>query len=218
MIVFPPSLLAVGGSREGIAPVHLLDVQDINGNNYFWSDRKGQFPSAMIAGVQTYLPWVLAAGPFSFNRSLATNLGSFKLQNISGNTMARDMETQLRASAIEGAAFVYRLWQGNAQASWITVMGSLTFDDGTDDTATFKTKPFSNPAEEDTPAEVYCETCQLNWGGPRCGSTESDECLYSFQSCQVVERIMVALNDYEKNYGETTANSPMTVINRSRRI
>ena len=39
MIPYPPSLKAIGGARTGIAPVNLLDVQDVNGNCYFWSDR-----------------------------------------------------------------------------------------------------------------------------------------------------------------------------------
>jgi hypothetical protein len=220
MIAYPPSLAGVGGARTGLPPVNLLDVQDVNGNNYFWCDRGKSFsaPSVLTGEQQNYQGWLLSSGPFTFNRSMATDSGSFKLQNISGTTLARDVEVQLRASAIEGALFLYRCWQNDAQAAWLLTIGTLTFDDGDSDTATFKTRPLSNPAQEDTPLEEYCETCQIQWAGPRCGSTEETECLYSFQSCQVVERIMVALNDFEKNYGEATANSPLTVINRSRRI
>lgn len=218
MITYPPSLQRVGGARTGIAPVNLLDVQDVNGNNYFWSDRKITAPSVLTGAAQVYLPWLLGCGPFTFNRSMATDSGGFKVQNISGTTLARDVEVLLRASAIEGAMFIYRCWQADAQAAWLLTMGTLTFDDGDADTATFKTRPLSNPAEEDTPLEVYCETCQIQWAGKRCGSTQPTECQYSFQTCQVVERIMVALNDFEKNYGEAIANTPMTVINRNRRI
>jgi hypothetical protein len=218
MIPYPASMLAVGGARTGIAPVNLLDVQDINGNNYFWADRSIQCLSVITAAQATYLPWLLGVPSFTFNRSMASNTGSFILQNISGNTLARDMETKLRTSALEGAFFVYRSWQADAQASWLEVHGTLTVDGVPTDTASFRAVDIFNPAQDDTPLETYCETCQLQWGGPRCGSTQATECQYSFQSCQVVERIMVALNDYEKNYGETAANSPLTVINRSRRI
>jgi len=218
MIPYPSSLQSSGGAHTGIAPVNLLEVQDVNGNNYFWADRKGVYPSIFTGAPATFLPWLLAAGPFTFNRSMTTNAGSFTIQNVSGNTLARDVETMLRASAIEGAAFVYRLWQGDAQAAWILVDGTLSFAGGSDDTATFKSKPFSNPAEEDAPLEQYSGTCQLQYGGARCGATSGVECQYSLQSCQVPERIMVALNNYEKNYGETIANSPINVINRSRRV
>jgi hypothetical protein len=219
MIPYTASLLAVGGARTGIAPINVLDVQDTNGNLYFWADRKVTAPSVMGNGTaQQYEVWLVSAGPFTYNRSLVTDMGSFKLQNVSGNTLARDVETMLRATTLEGATFAYRCWQNDAQQAWIDAVGTLTFSGGTDDTATFKTKPFSNPAEEDTPLEEYCETCQLNWAGPRCGSTEPTECSYSFQSCQVVERPMIALNSYEKNYGEADSNLPVTVINRSRRV
>lgn len=218
MILYSERTLAVAGSSTGIAPAHLLDVQDINGNMYFWADRKCNYPIAIGEGSRDYSPWLLSAGPFIFNRSSATDIGSFIIQNISGNTLARDVETMLRATTLEGAVFVYRLWLPDAQDALIYIGGTLTFAGGTDDSASFRTKPFSNPAESNAPCEQYCETCQLDWGGARCGSTQSTECQYSFQSCQVLERIMVVLNHFEKNYGESGANSALTIINRNRRI
>jgi hypothetical protein len=222
MISYPASLLAVGGARSGIAPVNLLDVEDANGNLYFWSDRGAatgsEWISALTGEAETYLPWLLSCGPFTYNRSLVTDLGSFTIQNLSGNTLARDVETLLRATTLEGATFLYRCWQAGAQAAWIYAVGTLSFESGTDDTARFKAKPFGDPAQEDTPVFQYCETCQLNWAGARCGSTQATECEYSFQSCQVIERPMLVLNSFEKNYGETQSNVPLLNINRSRRV
>lgn len=218
MITFSDTMLAVGGAHTGIAPANLLDVQDINGNNYFWADRKLVAPSIISGADETYLPWLLSVPSFTFHRSLATDMGNFVVQNLSGNTLARDFETKLRASAIEGAFFVYRCWQADAESSWIVVHGTLTVEDIGDSSVTLKGVQLLNPAQDDTPLESYCETCQLTYGGKRCGATGSKECSYSYQSCQVVERIMVALNDYEKNYGESTANTATTVTNRSRRF
>jgi hypothetical protein len=218
MIQYPASLKAVGGAHSGIAPANLLDVQDVDGNNYFWADRAMTALSVLTAAQATYLPWVLSVPSFTFHRSMATDMGSFILQNLSGDSLARDFEKILRKSTLEGAFFVYRLWQSDAEAAWLEVHGTLTVDEVGVDTVSLKGMQLLNPAQDDTPLENYCETCQLQWGGKRCGSAQTSECLYSFQSCQVVERIMVVMNDYEKNYGETTANSPMQVINRSRRI
>ena len=219
MIPYPAPLLGVGGARTGLPGVHLLEVQDVNGNTYFWSDRGTEaWPSVLRGESQLFVPWLLAAGPFVYNRSQVTNAGSFTVQNVSGTSLARDVETILRATTLEGAVFVYRYWNAAAQAAWIYLDGTLTLSGATDDTATFRSKPFINEAEDEAPMEQYCETCQLNWGGPRCGSTEPTECSYSFQTCQVVERPMISLNSYEKNYGETTDPSPLLVINRSRRI
>jgi hypothetical protein len=218
MIPFADSLLAVGGARTGIAPVNLLEVQDTNGNNYFWADRKIIAPSELTGANETFLPWLLSAPSFTFNRSAVADVGSFKLQNVSGNTLARDVEVMLRGSTLEGAQFIYRCWQAAAQAAWIEVHGTLTLDPAGVDTAIFKGTDIFASSQDDTPQETYSETCQLQWGGKRCGSTQSTECLYSFQSCQVTERPMIALNDYEKNWGETSANSPVVVINRARRF
>lgn len=377
MVTFPASLKAVGGARSGIAPVHLLDVQDVNGNNYFWSDRNGSYPNSLqvyndvqvtvpgtampwvtasgqnsdyafgiddgtaplivplalsggellyvsatgmvkagsiwpmvgpnggstpvgnskgttgtyeptyyltgstlglngLCGAFTdargnvispvsigasatltvpvgatqlqlgvvddkfsdntgsfsvsvssaaqgsemvqYSPWLLDVPEFAFHRSLQTDTGSFVLQNLSGDTLSRDAEKILRASALEGALFVYRLWQADAEAAWLEVHGTLTVDPAGTSDLTLKGSQLINPSQDDTPLENYSETCQLDWAGKRCGSRQATECSYSFQTCQVVERIMVVLNNYEKNFGESTANTAQKVINRRRGI
>lgn len=217
MIALAPSLLAVGGARTGIAPANLLEVLDVNGNTYFWGSRQLAVIAVMTGVQQTFLPWLLSVPSFTFHRSLVTDSGIFKVQNLSGNTLARDFETKIRASALEGAEFVYRCWQPDAEAAWIEVHGTLTIDDTSPDEADLKGMQMLQPAQDDTPVREFCETCQNDWATAQCGSTQPTECNYSFQSCQVVERIAVVLNDYEKNWGEATANTPIKVINRDRR-
>ena len=172
------------------------------------------------AGISSfaYDPWLLSVPSFAFHRSLQTDIGSFVVQNLSGDTLSRDVEKILRASAMEGAFFVYRLWQPGAEAAWLEVHGTLTVGEVGVDTMTLKAAQLLNPSQDDTPLEIYCETCQLVWGQARCGSTAPTECQYSFQTCTSINRIMVALNDYEKNFGEATANTALNVINRRRRI
>jgi hypothetical protein len=174
--------------------------------------------SGIPAGSTLYEPWLLTVPDLTFHRSSVTDMGSFVLQNLSGDTVSRDFEKIMRKSALEGAFFVFRCWQADAQAAWIEVHGKLTVSDVGVDTVTLHGEAAINPASDDTPLEEFCETCQLQWGQARCGATGSVECQYSFQTCQVVERIMAAPNFYEKNYGETTANVPTQIINRRRRI
>ncbi|MHB1794611.1 MAG: hypothetical protein ACYCPO_06555 [Acidobacteriaceae bacterium] len=169
-------------------------------------------------GVWPYEPWLLSVPSFAFHRSLQTDIGSFVVQNVSGDTLSRDVERLLRASAMEGAFFVYRLWQPGAQAAWIEVHGTLSVADVGVDTMTLKAAQLLNPSQDDTPLEIYSETCQLNWGQARCGSTAPTECSYSYQTCTSLNRIMIVTNDYEKNFGEATANTAMNVINRRRKI
>ncbi len=168
--------------------------------------------------VTRYKPWLLGVPEITYNRSLQTDIGSFQIQNLSGTSLSRDTSAILRKSALEGALFVYRCWQPDAQAAWIEVHGTLTVEDVPPDILRLKGVQAINPAQDDTPLEQYSETCQWNWGLARCGSTQATECLYSYQSCQVLERIAVVMNNYEKNYGETVANTPLVVINRARKV
>ena len=74
----------------------------------------------------------------TFHRSLLTDIGNFVVQNLSGDTLSRDVEKLLRASALEGAFFVYRCYQMDAQAAWLEVHGTLTVEDVGVDTLQLK--------------------------------------------------------------------------------
>lgn len=178
----------------------------------------GVFPPLAGAGYASYEPWILSVPKFTMNRSLQTDVGEFLIQNLSGDTLARDVEKILRAGTLEGAQFAWRLWQPDAQAQWLRVDGTLAVDSVENDAMRLKGMQLLNPSQDDTPLEIYCETCQIQWAGRRCGSTQTTECQYSFQTCQVPSRIMVVLNDYEKNYGETLANTAQQVTNRARKF
>jgi hypothetical protein len=239
VITYPPSLLAIGGAHTGIDPVNLLDVLDTNDNAYYWSDRPSNAPVVLMATAiatsgsgggsgsldgsgyglaGSYRPWLVGVPEFKFHRSLQTDISSFVIQNLSGDTLSRDFEKIARRSTLEGAMFVYRCWQADAQAAWLEVHGTLTVDDIGVDTVKLKGTQLINPAQDDTPLEIYSETCQLQWGGKRCGATGSTECSYSYQSCQSLARIMVAMNNFETNYGQNVADTALNAINRRRTI
>jgi len=177
------------------------------------------FPGEAAYGSGPYIPWIVQVPPFTFHRSLVTDTGSFVLQNLSGDTLSRDFEKIARRSALEGAFFVYRCWQADAEAAWLEVHGTLSVGNIGQDTVQLKARSLINESEADTPLEIYCETCQLQWGGRRCGSTQATECSYSYQTCQVIERPFIVQNNYEKNLGESAAATANTnLINRRRRI
>ena len=175
-------------------------------------------PGEAPYGNGPYLPWLLQVPNFTFHRSMQTDMGNFVIQNVSGDTLSRDMEKILRASTLEGAQFVYRCWQPDAEAAWIEVHGQLTMGSDGVDTVQLTAADTINAAQDDTPLELSCETCQLNWGLARCGATGSTECQYSYQTCQVPEKIMVVMNNFEKNYGESTASIAVRPINRARKF
>lgn len=177
-----------------------------------------EFPGVAAYGSEPYIPWLLSVPNFTFNRSLMSDIGEFVIQNLSGDTLSRDFERIVRRSTLEGAMFVYRSWQADAESPWLEVHGTLSVNEIGADTAKLKAGPLIDTAQTDTPLESYCETCQFDWGGVRCGATGTTECSYNFQSCQVPRRFKGVLNHYEKNYGEAFANTAFNMINRRRKI
>ena len=222
MIQYSQAMLSSGGAKTGIAPANLLDVQTVSGQIYYWADRAITTAAGITADGSpanaTYLPWLLSVPEIKLYRSLQTDTGAFVVQNISGDSLARDIEKLVRASTLEGAIFVYRMWQPDAEGAWIEVHGNLTVDEIEDTEASLNGSQLLDVSQSDTPLEVFSETCQLDWASKRCGATGTTECLYSFQTCQVVERIMVIMNNYEKNYGQADANVATTTFNRRRQI
>lgn len=223
MIVYPAPLLSVGGAKSGLAPVNLLDVQTLAGNIYYWADRAiHNIPAAITSdgnpATVSYLPWGESVGEIQCFRSLQTDVFTMSIQNISGDSMQRDMERIMRSSAIEGALFVYRMWQADAGAAWHEMHGTLTMPESDDREVQLKGSGLLDAAETDGVPFVYSETCQLEWASARCGATGSIPCQNSFQSCQVVERFTGILNSFETNYGETTAVVSSYAINRRRKI
>jgi len=73
-------------------------------------------------GAGPYIPWLMSVPQFSFHRSLQTDIGAFVLQNLSGDTLSRDFEKIARRSALEGAFFIYRLWQADARPHGLRCM------------------------------------------------------------------------------------------------
>jgi hypothetical protein len=217
-------LQQIGGAHTGLAPANLLDLQTFEGNVYYWADRKLTAPCAIpptggnVGDVVTYSPWILSMGDIKLYRSLQTSTASCVVQNVSGDSMARDVEKILRASAIEGALCVYRMWEGAAQLARLELHSTVTADQISETELSLKITGLLNASQGDTPGEMFSETCQLVWGSARCGATGTVECQYSFQSCQVVERFFGILNSYEKNWGEATVATASTVMNRARKI
>jgi hypothetical protein len=222
MIQYPPQLQYVIASRTGIAPVHLLDVQDTNGNCYYWASRQVVAPSVIVASggasSNTYLPWILGVPQWTFHRSQVTDMGKVVLQNLSGDTLQSDFYKIVRKSALEGAVFVFRRWHDAAQYASREIHGKISVDDSNPNTVPLICTDLINPSQDVAPQYQLCEICQWRWSSVQCGSTQPNPCQNSFPTCQVIERIFVIIDNYEKNYGETTCNVPGTTMNRLRQI
>src|SRR5690242_775938 len=100
------------GRRFGaLGFVNLFDVQRGDGTNYFWSDVEGQFLSRITGAQQQYKSWVKEPPTIKMTRSLQSDGGEFKIQNLSGDTIDREVAALFKAGEFEGAYVVYRPWR-----------------------------------------------------------------------------------------------------------
>jgi hypothetical protein len=181
------------------------------------TDTGGEDEGLLIARGP-YRPWLISIPQLKFHRSLQTDIGSFILQNLSGDSLSRDWEKLMRRSTFEGAFFIYRMWQPDAEAAWLEMHGSLTVEDVNRETISLKGSQLIDASQTDSNQEMFSETCQWEWASKRCGATGSVECKYSYPTCQVIEHFSGVLNTYEKNYGQADATLAQKLINRRRKI
>lgn len=221
MIPWPQPLQSAAG-HTGIVPAYLLDVEDVNGNCYYWGSRAISAPSVITASGEPenndYLPWILSVPQITFNRSLQVDMGTIQMQNLSGDSLQRDFEKIVRKSALEGAMAVFRDWNASAEYAEVEFHGTLSVDDSNPSQVGLTLKDLNNTAEDISPQRTLCEICQWRWSSAQCGSTQPTPCQNSYETCQVLGRILVVINSYEKNYGEAWANVATNTPNRIRQF
>lgn len=203
----PPNPLAGAMARHSaVAPIQLLDVVDFNGYSYHWSS--DPVPSAAALGCSpiytgmappwnahlmiedwddTYLNWLLDAGPFQLSRSQLSDIGNFVIQNMSGDSLSRSMNKIISASAFEGAIFAYRLWNLDAAQVEFEMHGHLTLIAISETVAEFHADQMFNPSDYQG-LQLYSETCPWRYASAACGDTTNNPCQQSWQTCRQPSR------------------------------
>lgn len=225
MISWPQALQSSSPGKTGISPAYLLDVEDVNGNVYYWGSRGSRnlvAPSVIVAsGGQpnnVYSPWILSVPQITSSRTLETDLGAIQLQYLSGDSLQRDFEKIVRKSTLEGGLAVFRIFNPAAQAAEYEFHGTMSVDDSNPTAVSLMLKQLNNPSQDMAPQRQLSETCQWRWSSAQCGSTQPTPCQQSFPTCQVIERIFVVINSYEKNYGEAWSSIAPNSMNRQRKF
>lgn len=205
----PPNRLAQAMARHGaVAPIYLLDVLDINGYSYHWSSES--IPNAAALGItpiftgtpptwnaahlripsedwdNSYLNWLLQAGPFQLSRSQQADIGGFVLQNMSGDSLKRSMSQLIVASAFEGALFAFREWNLDAQMVEFEMHGRLTVE-AIGELAEFSAEQLFNLSDYQG-LQLYSETCPWRYASAACGDTTNNPCQQSWQTCRQPSR------------------------------
>lgn len=188
-----------GGS---CAPIALLDIQTLDGTQYFWSDYEGTYLSEMTGAQQFYSGWVKTCAPYQLARDLTTNAGSLTLQNLSGNTIDRDVAAALENHEFEGALCVMRLWLPLFDAALREFHCYMSEQNPVEDEASFRLLQLFDPAQYDIAGDVIQQACTRRFKAIDCGSTGS---------ATVCDKLFATCDDAQHNAPERF-NGVLTVI------
>jgi hypothetical protein len=174
----------------GDAVAILVDVQVADGAVFHWSDFAGVYPVRLGAGPNAaYSAWVKSAGDFQSSRASKSDSGNFVVQNLSGNSIDRDVAALLKGHEFEGALACVRFWDRLEDGSIDEFQGVLTEPEADDDQVQFRMVQLCDPNQAEIATDVYSETCTLRFKEVRCGSTSPNlTCSKRFIDCTAVER------------------------------
>ncbi len=223
-------------ARGGVAPIMLLDVLSADGYSYHWSS----FPVASAAAIgcspiftgttpswndylmvsdwdDTYLPWLLTAGPFKLSRSMQADVGNFVIQNVSGTSLQRDMAMLITGDAFESALFAFREWNLEAQAAEFEMHGRLTIVDVSETIAEFAAEQLFNPSDYQG-LLLSGETCPWRYASAACGDTTDNPCQNSWLTCRQPSRFGGIVQALVNVQPPGTANTSTRDVVRNRQI
>jgi phage-related protein len=154
----------------GFIPILLLDVQTLDGTIFYFSNGGGSYPSAFTGASVDYGVHVVGIDGFNSNRSMRTDGGSIILQNLSGNTIVRDVALAFDVREWEGALAVLRFWklEMNAAAeTWVGVLGEPQVDEAE---VTIAMGGLMDPNTDTVPIFSMTEQCMWRYKSAQCGS------------------------------------------------
>lgn len=179
-------------SRQGGAfvPTILVDIQTLDGTQYFWSDYEGRYPTKFTGATQFYNGWIKSGCKFTCTKDMSSNEGDLLLQNISGNTIDRDVAAALKNHEFEGAYAVTRLWITLLDAAIREFHCSLTEQNTKEDEVGFREPQLFDPTQYVIAGDVQAETCTFRFKSAQCGSTGTAvSCPKRLVDCQDATRL-----------------------------
>lgn len=172
--------------RSARMPNILLDIELAdNATRFYWGMEGGSFPMRLGPGGNAqYLPYVKSFGPYRFSRSLRTDSGDVKIQNISGNSIVRDVANILSLNEFDGALFVARYWRPLSQTVDLEIHGKLSEPVPAETEVAFRLLQLFDANQQSVPKRGPGPNCSLHYLSPQCGSVSGlPTCDLLFSSC-----------------------------------
>jgi hypothetical protein len=182
----------------GCAPVSLIELGTASGKLYLYSEQDAIATSSKltVGGVGNYRGWVVGQPRFSIYGSTQTDTGSVSIQNLSGDTVMRDVSAAFAKQEFIGAFFYYRLWRGDAEQALFTFVGNVSDVEVSETEMTLTIESFGNWSAIKAPAYDIDVSCPLFFGSQACGSTSSTICQNSYGTCTSIERFAGVIIQY----------------------
>ncbi len=166
-------------------PVILLDIQTFDGTQYFWSDFEGTYPNKFTGANQFYNGWIKSGCSFTCTRDLSTNAGDLILQNLSGNTITRDVALALQNHEFEGALAITRIWVPLLDVAIKEFHCYLTEQNPKEDEVEFREPQLFDPTQYFLASDIETTECTWRFKSPQCGSTgTATACPKTLAACQ----------------------------------
>jgi phage-related protein len=175
-------------NQASLAPVLLADIQTADGAQYFWADVEGTYLSKITGAQQFYYGWLKRGQSFSVARDLTTSAGDVVVQNLSGNTIGRDVQSALVNHEFEGALCIVRIWLPLFDASMTEFHGYLAEQNPVEDEASFRHLQLFDPAQYDVCNIIISELCPWRYQSAQCGSAgTATTCDKKFTTCSATD-------------------------------
>jgi hypothetical protein len=140
-----------------------------------------------VAPFALYSGWIKNGFNFTRTRDLSTNAGDLVVQNLSGNTIVRDVSSALDAHEFEGALCVLRLWLPLFDAVMDEFHCSLSEPSPAEDEASFRLLTLLDPSQYFCADDPQGELCSWRFKSAQCGSTaDGTVCDKTMPTCQDV--------------------------------
>jgi hypothetical protein len=226
-------LVQIMGARSGTPPASLLDVVLTSGDSFHWADQQIIAPAVYTGNVPAwasklanppadyhsyYFPWLLKADEFNSYRTMQVDTAEFLVQNISGNSLQRDVSTLLRAATFEGAIFAFREWYPQTQTAGFECHGRLTVINAGETDCQFGATQLFDPSNFDGNPFEFSETCQWTYALPGCADTTNNPCQNTFTTCRVPNRFFGVLNTFVQNFQAAETVISPSIVQRRRMV
>jgi hypothetical protein len=226
-------LVTITAAHSGPAEICLLDVLALDGTSYHWGNKQID-TTAMVTGTHPawlagqayqpadydthYYPWLLSAAGFHHTRAMQSDTATIEIQDVSGNTLQRDMAGLIVGTTFEGAYFCFRIWNMLVQEASFVQYGRLTILSVTESIVSFGANQLFNPNDYDGNPYAYSETCQWRYASPQCGDTTDNPCQNTYVTCRQPNRFFGALNTVVFPQSPTIAQVSTNQVVRNRLV